>query len=236
MPAGPEAGPDGAGSRGTSAYIRSMATSGRPGLPRGRTSLPPEQVRHAQRGQLVHAITDAVMRRGYAEVTVADVVAAARVSRTSFYAQFADREDCLLAAATDAHRAWFARISAAVEVLAPAADEVAVLRAGLRAYLGYLGEQPAAAVLLHRELVASGRRGADRVADARRKLAARTAVWHARARTRHPDWPQVAPEVYRALTGAMEELVGEQVRAGRTAELPALEHTLVDLHIRLLTA
>ena len=35
--------------------------------------------------------------KGYATTTVADIVATARVSRTTFYAHFADREDCLVA-------------------------------------------------------------------------------------------------------------------------------------------
>jgi len=85
------------------------------------------------------------------------------------------------------------------------------------------------------ELPSVGRPGTDRLADARRKLAARTAVWHARARARHPHWPEVADEVYRALTGATEELVRERVRAGATDELPALEDVVVDLHLALLT-
>ena len=212
-----------------------MAASSHRLLPRGRTSLSPEQVRAAQRDRMVQAMTTSSARRGYAEVTVADVVAAARVSRTSFYAQFADREDCMLAAATDAQRAWFAHINAAVEAQAPNADDTVVLRAGLRAYLGFLSARPDTAALLHRELAASGRRGADRVAEARHKLSARTAVWHARARNRHPQWPQVAAEVYRALTGAMEELVCERVRTGGAAELSVLEDVLVDLHVRQLT-
>ena len=35
---------------------------------------------------------------GYANVRIADVVNRARVSRQSFYAQFADKEACFLAA------------------------------------------------------------------------------------------------------------------------------------------
>jgi AcrR family transcriptional regulator len=206
------------------------------GLPRGRSSLPVGDVRAAQRDRLTRAMVAAVAERGYAEVTVADVVATARVSRTSFYAQFADKEDCLFAATADGRRLMFARISAAVDDAPAGADDVALLRAGLRGYLTFLRDEPAFAVVFYLELPSVGRRGADRLADARRKLAARTAVWHARARGRHPDWPQVPAEVYRALTGATEELVREQVRAGATAGLPALEDVIVDLHIRLLTA
>jgi AcrR family transcriptional regulator len=206
-----------------------------PALPRGRSSLTPEQVRSAQRERLLLAITAEVARRGYADVTVADVVASARVSRTSFYAQFSDREDCLLAATTEGRRRMFARMTAAVDGQPDGAPDLALLRAGLRAHLEFLREEPAFAVTFYLELASVGRRGVDRLAEARRKLAARTAVWHSRARARHPDWPQVPDEVYRALSAATEDLICEHVRMNATADLPELEHVLVDLHVRLLT-
>lgn len=206
-----------------------------PGLPRGRSSLPVAHVRAAQRERLIAAMVAAVAERGYADVTVADVVAAARVSRTSFYAQFTDKEDCFFAATAKGRRLMFAQISGSVGEQPHGADDLALLRAGLRAYLAFLCAEPAFAAVFYLELPSVGRRGADRLADARRKLAARTAVWHARARGQHPDWPQVPTEVYRALTGATEELVREQVRAGATSHLPMLENVIVDLHIKLLT-
>jgi hypothetical protein len=86
------------------------------------------------------------------------------------------------------------------------------------------------------ELPSAGRHGAEHLADARHKLAARTAVWHSRARVRHPDWPDVTGAVYRALAGATEELVREQVLAGALADVGSLEDVLVDIHLRLLTA
>ena len=205
-------------------------------LPRGRSSLPADDVRAAHRDRLIRAIVPAVAERGYAEVTVADVVAAARVSRTSFYAQFADKEDCFFAATAEGRRLMFARISAAVDAQPDGVDDRTLLRAGLRAYLAFLRDEPAFAAVFYLELPSVGRRGADRLADARRKLAARTAAWHTRARGRHPHWPPASHEVYRALTGATEELVREQVRAGKTSGLSSLEDVLVDLHVRLLTA
>ena len=206
-----------------------------PGLPRGRSSLPVDDVRQAQRDRIVAAMIAATAELGYADVTVADVVGRARVSRTSFYAQFADKEDCFFAATAEGRRQMFACIADAVHALPRGTDEVTLLRAGLRAYLAFLRDEPAFATVFYLELPSVGRRGTDRLADARRKLAARTAVWHARARARHPEWPEVADEVYRALTGATEELVRERVRAGATQDLPALEDVIVDVHLALLT-
>jgi AcrR family transcriptional regulator len=198
--------------------------------------LPADEVRAAQRERLLAAITAAVAAGGYPAVTVADVVADARVSRTSFYAQFTDREDCFLAATAAGRRRMFAHIGDTVDAMPAGATDVELLRAGLRGYLGYLAADPAFATVFYLELPSVGRRGVDRLAEARRKLAARTAVWHTRARLRHPEWPEVSAVVYRALAGATEELVVEQVRAAATDQLAALEEVLVDIHLRLLTA
>lgn len=43
-------------------------------------------------------MVDAVSERGYAVVTVADVIKRAGVSRETFYEQFANKEDCFMAA------------------------------------------------------------------------------------------------------------------------------------------
>ena len=71
---------------------------GEPGLPRGRNGLPPETVRAAQRERLLRSVIAAVAASGFSDLTVADIVRGARVSRAAFYAHFADKEDCFLAA------------------------------------------------------------------------------------------------------------------------------------------
>jgi len=58
------------------------------------------------RRRLLDAMSHAVARKGYADTTIADLAAEARVSRRTFYELFSDREDCLLAALDEAiHRA-----------------------------------------------------------------------------------------------------------------------------------
>jgi AcrR family transcriptional regulator len=206
-----------------------------PGLPRGRSRLPSDAVQEAQRARMLRAIVAAVAERGYADVTVADVVRGARVSRTSFYAQFADKEECMFAAAAAGRRLMFDRITEAVQAVPALAPDVDQLRAGLHAYLRFLHDEPDFATLYYLELPSAGRRGAARLAAGQQKLTARTSVWHARARQRHPRWPLVPAEVYRALTGATEELVRTAVRDGRADELPAQEDLIVWLHLRVLT-
>jgi AcrR family transcriptional regulator len=51
-----------------------------------------------QRERLLNGMAHAVSRRGYAEATVAEAIAHAGVSRSTFYEYFADKEECFLAA------------------------------------------------------------------------------------------------------------------------------------------
>lgn len=70
-------------------------------LPHGPHSLTREQVRASQRQRMLEAMMVVVGTHGYNETTVAHVAAAARVSRSAFYEQFADKRDGFLAAYTD---------------------------------------------------------------------------------------------------------------------------------------
>jgi AcrR family transcriptional regulator len=67
-------------------------------LPRGRHRLPAGVVARSQRGRLLHATAEVMMVRGYANATVADIVAQAGVSRDVFYAHFADKQHAFLEA------------------------------------------------------------------------------------------------------------------------------------------
>src|SRR5687768_12356230 len=49
------------------------------------------------RRRLLDGLAACIRERGYPDTTVADIVRAARTSRRTFYAQFADRQECLVA-------------------------------------------------------------------------------------------------------------------------------------------
>jgi AcrR family transcriptional regulator len=67
-------------------------------LPRGRHRLPPGVVARSRRTRLVYATAEVSMVKGYAEMTVADIVAAAGVARDVFYEHFTDKQDAFLQA------------------------------------------------------------------------------------------------------------------------------------------
>jgi len=67
-------------------------------LPAGRHGYSREQVAHHQRERLIAGLAAAVAEKGYAAVTLTDVVKQAKVSRRVFYANFESKEGCFLAA------------------------------------------------------------------------------------------------------------------------------------------
>src|SRR5664279_3916029 len=67
-------------------------------LPKRARGVTRQTVRDSQRWRMLESMTEAVARRGYAEATVADVIAIAGVSRKTFYEHFRDKEDCFLEA------------------------------------------------------------------------------------------------------------------------------------------
>ena len=205
-----------------------------PGLPRGRSSLPAPAVRAVQRQRLLTATVSAVAEHGFGALTIADIVRRAKVSRAAFYAHFTDKEDCFLAAtALGGDLLIEAVVSATREMPSDAAPE-AVLRAGCRAYLRFLADEPAFARVFFIDMPAAGVSSVDRLDNADNRFADLNHAWHEAARRRHPEWPEVPYDAYLALSGATTELVSFRVRRGRTAELPELEDTVVAFYLAVL--
>jgi AcrR family transcriptional regulator len=63
-------------------------------LPRGRHGLPREFVAKNQRDRLTAATVAVVAKNGFNETTIAQICAAASVSRRTFYAYFSSKEEC----------------------------------------------------------------------------------------------------------------------------------------------
>jgi AcrR family transcriptional regulator len=207
---------------------------GKPGLPRGRNSLPAPDVSASQIERLRRAAIAAAAETGYPAVTIADIVRRARVSRAAFYAHFADKEACFLAATGEGGRLMAGRVVAATRALPPGTPDEDALRAACRAFLGFLADEPEFARVFYVDMPAAGPRAVERIEVAGRHYAEMTAKWHQRARTRHPEWPAVPDDAYLGLAGAAAELVRAWVRNDGTRALRKLEDTLVSLHLAVL--
>jgi AcrR family transcriptional regulator len=85
-----------------------------------------------QRIRLLHAMATAVAEKGYAAVTIADVVAGAGVSKRTFYEHFTGKEDCLFSCYAEASDALATVVRAAAE---KAASGPARVVAAINAYV-----------------------------------------------------------------------------------------------------
>lgn len=209
---------------------------GKPGLPRGRSRLPAPEVRASQRERLQRAIIAAVAESGYGDVTVADIVRRARVSRVAFYAHYRGKDDCFLDATGRGGELLLGRVVEAARAAhqEPGIPDEEALRAGCRAFLGFLADEPAFARVFYVDMPGSGPAAIERLRTATGKFADINRKWHERALERHPDWPTVPAEAYLALAGATAELIRALVRDDRTKELPDLEDILVAMHLAIL--
>lgn len=208
--------------------------AGKPGLPRGRSRLPAPDVQASQRERLLRAAVAVIADKGYPAVTVADIVRHAKVSRAAFYLHFRSREECFLAATRRGGQLLHDSVTQATQTLPPDAADEDVLRTGLRAFLRFLGDEPAFARVFYIDMPAAGPAAVERLQDAGLRFAELNAKWHRRARSRHPEWPVVPDEAYQALAGATAELIRSWVSAGKSEGLPELEDTLVALHLAVL--
>jgi AcrR family transcriptional regulator len=177
-----------------------------------------EAVGVAHRERLLRAIVGAVAERGYGNVRIADVVERARVSRQSFYAQFATKEACFLAAHSDGIAVIVAELSAQIVATD---DPLAQLAGGIDAYFALADREPEFARCMLVELPAIGPAGLAARLAAHRSLADLLAAWHASARTAE-QWPAVPTSRYAAAVGAVHDLVFDLVAdSERPREHPA---------------
>jgi AcrR family transcriptional regulator len=215
----------GAVNRGSPEAVVQLARA----LPRGRHALPREVVLVSQAERLLQAIVEAVAEKGYAATRVADIVARAGVSRGSFYQQFADKQDCFLAAYMDGSRRLF-EAAGGPDVIEP--DPISRLRLGARAYLNVLSSEPAwsRALLIEVRAVAAAQSHRAVVHGWYVDLVRR---WHRWATSLLPARP-IPETAYEACIDADNELVARHVARGALAELPGLEDSIVYIHLALL--
>jgi AcrR family transcriptional regulator len=161
---------------------------------------------------------------------VARVVATARVSRNAYYDFFADKADCFIAVCDDAAEALLAGLLE----LAAEPDWIQAMRAGTRRYLLWWQERPTLARAYFISLPTVGERA---VHQRERQYAAFRAMFAdlgRRARAEQPELGPLSELVPRVLVLAITELVAEEARAGRLAQLSELSDDLAALAIRLL--
>lgn len=184
-------------------------------LPSGRHGLPREEVVRSQRTRLLTATVAVAGRDGYAAMTVSSVTAYASVSRKTFYEQFADREDCFVAAYELLVERALAGVESAYAVEAPWPER---LRAALAWALTALAARPQEARVAFVEVLVAGPRA----------LAARDRALQGLAALFVPgfdvaaDAAAIPASMPLAIAGSFAELIAAHVRRDAVAELPWL--------------
>ncbi len=125
-------------------------------LPNGRHGLPSEAVERHQRARLIAAMAESCATRGYGATTISDIVAAAAVSRGTFYKFFQSKCECLLAAHDELSERLLAVIDAAC---AEGGGEPERSRAALHSALDLLAADLDGAQLLTSAILCAGAAG-----------------------------------------------------------------------------
>jgi AcrR family transcriptional regulator len=164
-------------------------------------------VRDFQRARVLASMAEVACEHGVRAATVTRVLAAAGVSRKTFYEIFDGRDDCLLAAFDRAVACAAARARAAVDVQAPWDER---MRVGLHALLAFFDEEPALAHLCFVQSIAAApavltRRG--RLIDELAEI-----VDGGRLRTRHEPGPLTAEGI---VGGALAVVAARLTAPGR---------------------
>jgi AcrR family transcriptional regulator len=170
--------------------------------------------------------------KGYARVAVADVIERAGVSRKTFYEQFANKDECFLAAYDSTVDDLLATIDEALEALA--SDWLGAHRAAVHAYLESLAASPHFAKAFLIEVLGAGPGALNRRAAVQERFAAQLRAVHRRARSDIPEIPEVPAYTFRAAVGAVTELVTAHVLEHGAQTLPELADAVLDVHLALL--
>lgn len=166
----------------------------------------PTDTRH----RLLEALLTVIAAKGYAATTIADLAAEARVSKRSFYEQFDDKADALIALYEAATRQSLDVLRRAVD---PGRDWHDQLEQVLATYFETLSRNPPLLRTLFVEIMALGPRG---LAVRRRNTQALAAF------IVEVTGPALPAPLALAIVGGIHEWVLQAVEADTVASLPTL--------------
>ena len=202
---------------------RSTSGQARRKLPPGRHGLSRSFVAQNQRDRILAAVADTCSAKGYGEMSVEDIIAAAGVSRRTFYEHFKNKEHAFLAAYDAVLGQLFQRVNGAVDSSETLQDKV---RAGLAAFLGFLANEPAFARMCIVDVLAAGPEAVAR-RDGAMQWFAQLILENARTVMPEDDAPPALDLICETVVGGIYEVVYARVLRGDLAELPRLLPDLV---------
>lgn len=157
----------------------------------------------------------AVASKGYGDTTLADIVAAANVSRRTFYEHFADKAECLLALYEHGSNRLVAQVRQAIDPQADGPDQV---RQAMAAYLDTLARHPELLRTVFMDILALGERGLAVRRQGYERLAD-LVVEMSRRRAAQTGGQALSVPLAMAVVGGVNELVLMHIEQGRTEGL-----------------
>ena len=192
-------------------------------LPRGPHQLTEEQVAESQRTRLMSSMAELMAERGYAGVTIGDLVSRAGVSRTSFYQQFANKQECLFAAYDQSAAVIAAAITPDFD---PARPWRRHLETTIGRYLDALSSDLTAARAFLVEIDAAGRAAREHDRATSRAFATLLAQQHAEVRAHNPRLGPLPPRAYLGVVLAVRDLIREALEQEPEPDLRELASDL----------
>jgi AcrR family transcriptional regulator len=193
-------------------------------LPRGRHGLTRDTVVAQQRRRMIEAVAPVLGRKGYVAMTVEDIATQAGVSRRTFYENFADKDDCFLAAYREAADGLIAAVTAAT---AEATSWEERLRWALRTTLHFFATHVDVAHLAVIDVLGAGPTALAARDDALLRLA--TAVQAEQPLLTAEQSPPLL--LLQMVAGAVSQSLYAEVLNGRAGELEQLLPMLTYLMI-----
>jgi AcrR family transcriptional regulator len=184
-------------------------------LPRGRHRLPREVVDAIQRERIAYATADVIRAHDGTSVAVAEIVAAAGVSREVFYAYFSDKEQAFLAA----HQLIFEQLMAASSsaFFTPGTSWPERVWDGASAFAGLLAANPSFAHFAFVAAYGIGETGVRRMDE----TALAFGMFLDEGYRARPQAAELSRLTSDAIALGVMETAALYVRNGRTAQLPA---------------
>lgn len=169
------------------------------------TPLPPEVT---ARSRLIQGMAQALASKGYGELTIADIVAEAAVSRRTFYEHFDSKDACFLALYEAANQQCLRVLAAAVDPSRPWREQT---RGALKAYLSTMDASPPLTRTLLMEVFHLGLPG---LAARRRAHGAIAALMQQIINARAEPGRHLSIALAVAVIGGVHELVLERIESG----------------------
>jgi AcrR family transcriptional regulator len=185
-----------------------------------------------QRDRLLRAAALEFAQRGYAGSSSESISRRAAMSKATFYEHFSNKEQCMLALYEHATRVVQAAMATAA-ANAPTGDADERMKAGTRAFLTALAENPEFAQTLLVEIIGAGPLAVQRRDQILQTFAAVLDAENAAAARRGLIGRFASPYDTFAVVGAIGELVSRQVRLGQPEDIldlaPVIDRLILGL-------